>query len=345
MKRLIYILLAMAIFSALGCLAIYAIFAYAAPVVLGAAVFGKSLNTIAGAFSLPTWATVLLFLALGPAFLLWLLRWIFPQKRRRQMAILIVIMASLYALAKIVEKHESDIATAFSCVERICVSVERVDPATTSWFFPSGKPRLFYAHPTTNVWIFCRGGYPGAHDPVTGIQVEAVNPSTWQEWEADQESQRKVEMAKEDESAALKAVTAKAAADLKEQQATVEQEKANEQHLELELTVAKQQEEQRKTAEAARKLASEVAAKQVSSSQLEQARKDQRRYWMIDGHGREFGPVSLAQLQQWIAEGRANANTSVYAEGWRGWQLLGSILPCPAPVIYYHQPSYYVRIW
>lgn len=116
------------------------------------------------------------------------------------------------------------------------------------------------------------------------------------------------------------------------------------------------------------KLEIEAAAKQASSSQVEQARNDQSvasednqdarnqevvvaaptRYWIIDGRGQEFGPVNLAQLQLWISQGRANSSTPIFADGWRAWQPLGSILPCPAPVIYYRyyrQPTYYVRIW
>jgi hypothetical protein len=200
MKKLINILLATAIFSALGCLAIYAIFAYAAPVALGAAVFGKSLHTIAGTFNLPNWATVSLFLALGPAFLLWLLRWFFPQKRRRQVAVFVVIVASLFALAKIVEKHKGDFATAFSRVERICIPIKPAVPTAERWFYPSGQPLLFYTQPGTNTWRFYRA-YSGARDPNTGAELQPVTPLVRQQWEAEQMREREAEKTNEQEAA------------------------------------------------------------------------------------------------------------------------------------------------
>ncbi len=45
-------------------------------------------------------------------------------------------------------------------------------------------------------------------------------------------------------------------------------------------------------------------------------------YRIIGGDGREYGPVSLEQLKQWIAEGRANAQTRVCAEGSTEWKAL-----------------------
>jgi hypothetical protein len=60
-------------------------------------------------------------------------------------------------------------------------------------------------------------------------------------------------------------------------------------------------------------------------------------YKIIGGDGREYGPVSLEQLRQWIAEGRANAQTRVCAEGSTEWKPLASFpelavaLPLTAP--------------
>lgn len=45
-------------------------------------------------------------------------------------------------------------------------------------------------------------------------------------------------------------------------------------------------------------------------------------YKIIGGDGREYGPVSLEQLKQWIAEGRANAQTRVCEEGSTEWKPL-----------------------
>jgi hypothetical protein len=56
-------------------------------------------------------------------------------------------------------------------------------------------------------------------------------------------------------------------------------------------------------------------------------------YKMIGGDGKEYGPVPLEQLRQWMAEGRVNAQTQVQPEGATGWQALGTIpeLAAPAP--------------
>ncbi|HTQ52050.1 MAG TPA: DUF4190 domain-containing protein [Candidatus Acidoferrales bacterium] len=49
------------------------------------------------------------------------------------------------------------------------------------------------------------------------------------------------------------------------------------------------------------------------------------RYNIIGADGRQYGPVSGEQLQQWIAEGRANAQTQTFAEGSTEWKPLGQL--------------------
>lgn len=49
------------------------------------------------------------------------------------------------------------------------------------------------------------------------------------------------------------------------------------------------------------------------------------RYRIIGADGRQYGPVSAEQLQQWIAEGRANAQTHTLAEGATEWKPLGVV--------------------
>jgi hypothetical protein len=44
---------------------------------------------------------------------------------------------------------------------------------------------------------------------------------------------------------------------------------------------------------------------------------------IIGGDGRQYGPVSADQIRQWLAEGRANAQTLVQAEGSLDWKPLG----------------------
>jgi hypothetical protein len=48
-------------------------------------------------------------------------------------------------------------------------------------------------------------------------------------------------------------------------------------------------------------------------------------YRIIGGDGKEYGPVSAEQLHNWIAEGRANAQTRVQPEGATDWQALGDV--------------------
>src|ERR1041385_110292 len=47
-------------------------------------------------------------------------------------------------------------------------------------------------------------------------------------------------------------------------------------------------------------------------------------YKIIGADEREYGPVSAEQLRQWIAEGRANAQTRAQAEGSAEWRPLAA---------------------
>ena len=48
-------------------------------------------------------------------------------------------------------------------------------------------------------------------------------------------------------------------------------------------------------------------------------------YQIIGGDGKEYGPVTTDQLKQWLADGRANAQTKVLPEGTSDWKLLAEI--------------------
>jgi TM2 domain-containing membrane protein YozV len=48
-------------------------------------------------------------------------------------------------------------------------------------------------------------------------------------------------------------------------------------------------------------------------------------YKVIGADGREYGPVSADQVRQWIAEGRANAQTRAQAEGATDWRTLADL--------------------
>lgn len=48
-------------------------------------------------------------------------------------------------------------------------------------------------------------------------------------------------------------------------------------------------------------------------------------YRIIGADGREYGPVSLERLRQWLNEGRINTQTSVLADGDANWKALGQL--------------------
>jgi Domain of unknown function (DUF4190)/GYF domain 2 len=48
-------------------------------------------------------------------------------------------------------------------------------------------------------------------------------------------------------------------------------------------------------------------------------------YKIIGADGREYGPVAAGQLRQWLAEGRANAQTLALAPGAPEWKPLGAL--------------------
>jgi hypothetical protein len=60
-------------------------------------------------------------------------------------------------------------------------------------------------------------------------------------------------------------------------------------------------------------------------------------YRIIGADGNQYGPISAEQLRQWIAEGRANAQTKVLAEGTTEWKSLAELpeffgaTPPPSP--------------
>ena len=47
-------------------------------------------------------------------------------------------------------------------------------------------------------------------------------------------------------------------------------------------------------------------------------------YKIIGADGREYGPVTVEQIQQWIRDGRANTQTKVQAVGGAEWKTLSS---------------------
>src|ERR1035437_9320186 len=54
--------------------------------------------------------------------------------------------------------------------------------------------------------------------------------------------------------------------------------------------------------------------------------QNQVMYKIIGADGREYGPITAEQLREWIAEGRANAQTRAQAEGTAQWKPLTEYL-------------------
>jgi TM2 domain-containing membrane protein YozV len=54
-------------------------------------------------------------------------------------------------------------------------------------------------------------------------------------------------------------------------------------------------------------------------------------YKIIGADGREYGPVTVEQVHDWIREGRANAQTKVQPEGSTEWKALSEIPEFAAP--------------
>ena len=69
-------------------------------------------------------------------------------------------------------------------------------------------------------------------------------------------------------------------------------------------------------------------------------------YKIIGADGKEYGPITVEQLKQWLAEGRVNAQTQVLAEGAADWkplsefpELTTAAVPSPATTAPAFQPG------
>jgi hypothetical protein len=50
------------------------------------------------------------------------------------------------------------------------------------------------------------------------------------------------------------------------------------------------------------------------------------KYRIVGADGKQYGPIGIEQLRQWLAEGRVDSRTQVYVEGAPAWTQLG-LLP------------------
>jgi len=48
-------------------------------------------------------------------------------------------------------------------------------------------------------------------------------------------------------------------------------------------------------------------------------------YKIIGADGKEYGPITAEQIKQWVAEGRANPQTKVLAEGTTDWKTVAEL--------------------
>ncbi len=56
------------------------------------------------------------------------------------------------------------------------------------------------------------------------------------------------------------------------------------------------------------------------------AKRNDMKYRIIGADGKTYGPVGLAQIRQWLAQGRADSRTPVFVDGASDWTFLG-LLP------------------
>jgi hypothetical protein len=61
-------------------------------------------------------------------------------------------------------------------------------------------------------------------------------------------------------------------------------------------------------------------------------------YKVIGVDGKEYGPVAIAQLRQWLAEGRINGQTRVLAEGATDWKTLAELSEFALPAAQAQMP-------
>lgn len=54
-------------------------------------------------------------------------------------------------------------------------------------------------------------------------------------------------------------------------------------------------------------------------------------YRIIGADGKEYGPINLEQLRQWIAEGRASGQTRIREEGSTEWKIVSDLPEIGAP--------------
>jgi len=191
--------LASAILIVIGCVVLVALVAYAAaPVLLGAALLHRGTTIATEAFNIPDWIGWLIFLTLVPSCCFLAVR-MFSGKTRKWTAMFLIVIAVLSLLAGVVINHKQDVAhlvAKYQEIRRSFLPVRRIDPKALPWFSPSGQPILFFVRPTTNRLEFYQA-YNGAHDPESGIQLQPVTRLIWEEWQAEQERERKAETAKQ----------------------------------------------------------------------------------------------------------------------------------------------------
>src|SRR5712691_585197 len=48
-------------------------------------------------------------------------------------------------------------------------------------------------------------------------------------------------------------------------------------------------------------------------------------YRIIGVDGKEYGPIEITQVRQWVADGRINARTKIKEEGANEWKVAGDI--------------------
>ena len=251
MKKLIQILLILAIVCAFGCL-----LAWGAALISGAVLFSRGLNSLADLMHMPGWVKSVTFWALLVPFSLLFAQTFSPfrKSRWRASAFLIGVAIAYWATAAILNYHRyfdpvtgqplkwADVDTygrvylsdrpgvdsqtgrpwipvtpalvqKFYAPQNIPSVPQKADPKSNAWFSPyTGEALLFYYHPSTNdSWEFFKGT-PGMFDEQTGSLLLPVTHAIQLEWQSDMERQRAEASARENERMAKEQEAAKKAA-------------------------------------------------------------------------------------------------------------------------------------
>ncbi len=82
-----------------------------------------------------------------------------------------------------------------------------------------------------------------------------------------------------------------------------------------------------KTSSAASETPTRVVRRTQSSAKARAAESSAAVWTLLTADGQEYGPISKAELDSWVVDGRVVAGAQLYCEGWPEWQWAEQIYP------------------